>query len=260
MTHVNQLLAKKQALLKQRMAHTSIDGLRAMASMQSRPIPFLTTVGAPTAIVGQVRYQLPRTGDLSTRYDPVMIAKTYVEGGADAIAMFTDAVPEYDGTVDMTLVNEAMRFQNVPVINQDYMIHEYNLVAARAAGASVVVLTSGLLPSEKLRLLTSVVHRNRMTAIVDVFDATQLKHALAWSPQVIGLSGTDPTGYSVDLDHVAQLRPLIPVHQSVMITQALHQIDELRRVAEIGVDAVTVSDRLLLGYSKAQLLQALRRT
>lgn len=254
---VNTFLTQKKAILKARMGDTNIAALRAMASMQARPIPFLTTVGAATAVVGQLRYELPRTGDLSTRYDPVTIARNYVEVGVDAVSMFTDSVPAYDATVDMTLVNEAMRPEAVPVIYQDYALHEYDVVAARAAGASVVVLTSGLVSAERLRLLTSAVHRNRMTAVVDVFDHAQLAAALGWSPQVIGLSATHPLGTTVDLDHVAQLRDAIPPGQRVMITHPLHALADLRAAAALGVDAVTVNNLLLLGGAIADVRAAL---
>ena len=239
------------------MQETDIEALRAMASMQSRPVPFLTTIGAETAIVGQIRYELPRTGDLSTRYDPVTMARNFVEVGVDAVSMFTDSVPEYDNTLDMTLVNEATRSEGVPVIHQDYTIHEYDVVAARAAGASVVILTSGIVSAERLRLLTSAVHRNRMTAVVDVFDEEQLKAALAWSPQVIGLSSTYPLGTVVDMEHIARLRDAVPPGQHVMITHPLYNLDDLRQAAALGVSAITVNDRLLLGGSAKRLRDAL---
>jgi indole-3-glycerol phosphate synthase len=254
---VNTFLTQKKTLLKARMSHTAIEALRAMASMQARPIPFLTTVGAETAVVGQIRYELPRTGDLSTRYDPVMIARNYAEVGVDAVSMFTDTVPAYDPTVDMTLVNEAMRPEAIPVIYQDYALHEYDVIAARASGASVVVLTSGIVSAERLRLLTSAVHRNRMTAIVDVFDQEQLAAALGWSPQVIGLSATHPLGTTVDLDHIARLRDAVPAGQRVMITHPLHTLEDLRTAAALGVDAVTVSAMLLLGGAAEELRETL---
>jgi len=254
---LEQFIERKQEILEKRKQRTSIDALRAMASMQTRPFPFLTTIGGGVQVVGQIRYRLPVTGDLTTRYDPVRAAKSYVEAGADAIAMFTDAVPEYDSSVDMTLVSEAMGYTQTPVINQDYMLDEYNVIAARATGASVVVLTSGLVPPEKLRLLLSAVHRNRMTAVLDVFDEAQLETALSWSPQVIGLSSTETIGTVADLDCVARLCNHIPAGQQVIITNPLHELDDLRRAADIGVDAVTVSERLLLGTDPNAIRNAL---
>ena len=180
--------------------------LRAMAQMQVRPLPFLTSVDAPDApisIVGQVRYERPQTGDLTTVYDPVQIAQGFVSAGVNAVSLFTDDVIEHDGLVDLTLINDAMQYSQTPVISQNYILHEYHILEARTAGASVVVLTAGLVPMDRLRQFTSAVHRNRMTAVVEIFNEAQLEQVLQWTPQVIGLSRANFEDESVDLDFVA---------------------------------------------------------
>ncbi|MEM6528147.1 MAG: hypothetical protein AAF653_07610 [Chloroflexota bacterium] len=239
------VIEAKQKQLKERKQKTSLEALRAVASMQSRPIPFLTHVGNYTAIVGQIRYQMPMTGLLSTRYDPVMQANQYVASGADAISIFTDTVIERNGLADITLVNEAMQHSQTPIISHDYVLDEYHVVEARAGGASVVVLTSGIVTASKLRNLTSAVHRNRMTAVVTVFDKAQIEEACTWSPQVIGLGGRSPLDHTIDLDFVRHLREMIPGGQRVMICNPLQTIEDVREAVSIGVDAITVNRQLL---------------
>lgn len=257
--NLTEVVQAKQELLQARMKRMNLDALRAMASMQQRPHPFLTTVEMPTALVGQIRYQMPTTGDLSTRYDPVLLAKSYLQAGADAIAVFTDSVLEYDGTSDLTLISAALRSTPAPLIAQDYVLHEYHIVEMRAAGASVVMLNSSILPTDKLRQLTSAAHRNLMTAVVEVFDLEQLETALTWSPQVIGLSSPNPLSFNVDLLHVATLRKHIPPDQRVMITRPLHTFDEVQHAGQIGVDAVIVTDRLMLSDMTESLKAVLKR-
>ncbi|MEO0562854.1 MAG: hypothetical protein AAF125_12155 [Chloroflexota bacterium] len=255
------LIEMKQMILQERKARTSIEALRSMAAMQTRPIPFLTTVGAAVALVGQIRYQPPSDESQIPRYDPVATAKRYAEAGVDAVAMFTDNNPTYDSAVDATLVNEAMQFHRTPFICQDYMLDEYHVVAARATGASVVVLTSGIVPPDALRLLTSATQRNRMTAVVDVFDETQLEAALAWSPQVIGLSNNDPLSTEINLDTVRRLRALVPKGVRVMISHPVNDMDMVHEIADVGVDAVMMDEGLLhseasVGMVREALLKA----
>lgn len=244
---LDNIIKAKTDILRSRMKQTSLDAIRAMASMQSRPLPFLTTVGLHTTLIGQVRYELPKTGDLSTRYDPVSTAKSYIAAGVDAVSIFTDAVIEYNGVIDMTLVNEALKTQQIPLITQDYILHEYHILEMRAAGASVILLTAGILSSDKLRQLTSTVHRNRMTAVVDVYDHDQLQDALTWSPQVIGIGGQNPFYFHLDLERAQYLRPHIPNGQRVMITRVLHTLDEVKHAAKLRPDAVILSNQLVLG-------------
>lgn len=251
------LIEARQTHLKDRMMRTSLNALRAMASMQSRPFPFLTQIDAPTAIVGQVRYERP-VGHGGAVYDPVPTAQSFVEAGADAIAVFAPGNSDHDITIDLTLINDAMRFSETPIISQDYVLHEYHVVEARAAGASVVTLTAGFVSLDKLRQLTSAVHRNRMTAVVHIHDHNELEAVLAWTPQVIGLSSPDPVSIEVDLDFVREMREQIPCGQQVMITQPLLTLDEVRAAMALNVHAVTVDHYLLNDPQQAEQLRAAR--
>lgn len=255
------IIEAKQEQLNERMQRTSLDALRAVARMQDRPVPFLTHVGGWTAIIGQVRYQIPITGDLSTRYDPAMQAREYVLTGADGVSVFTDTVIQRDGMTDLTLVYNAMSHTHTPVISQDYVLDEYHVVEARAAGASVVVLTSGIVPPAKLRSLTSAVHRNRMTAVVTVYTMEQLQTALQWSPQVIGLAGSNPADYQVDPDFVQRMMDCIPRGQRVMICSPIRLLDDVCRIAGMGVHAITVAKDLLLNRGiRQEIIETLHGT
>lgn len=253
---MDDLITLKQKHLNKRMARTNIHALRAMASMQRRAVPFLTTIGSSTALIGQVCYEMPRTNDLSTIYDPVLMAQRYVDAGADAIGLFTDTVIEYDGAQDMTLIADAMRLSKTPVIHMDYVLDEYHVVEARAAGASVVVLYSDLVPPEQLRQLTSAVHRNLMTAVIQVFNRTQLESALQWSPQVIGLGAMSPLDLEVHMPTITRLRKAIPNGQQVMIPQPLRTLDAVRAALALNLSAITV-DQTLMGELKT--VEALHR-
>lgn len=250
------IVEAKQAQLDKRIERMSLKALRAVASMQSRPFPFLTQVDDHAALIGQIRYQMPLTGDLSTRYDPVMQAKQFVDIGVDAVSIFTDTVIERDGTNDMTLVSDAVRQTNTPVISQDYVLHEYHVVEARAAGASGVVLTSGLVSANRLRTLTSVVHRNRMTAVVAVYNTQQLHTALTWSPQVIGLGGRSPLDSYPDWDLIRRLRCHVPPGQRVMLCVPLQSLDDVHTAASLDFDAIMIGKRALTENNLKQELDA----
>jgi indole-3-glycerol phosphate synthase len=255
------VIEAKQTQLEARMGRVSMEALRAAAGMQRRPYPFLTGVGNRTLVVGQVRYQIPLTGNFATRYDPVLDARNFVMSGADAISMFTDTVIEHDGVEDMTLVSAALKMSATPVINQDYVLDEYHVVEARAAGASAVILSAGMLSTSKLRALTSAVHRNRMTAIVNVHDKMQLLTALSWSPQVIGLASANPIRHETDCDFVRYMHKFIPPGQRVMIVSPLRSIDQVKRAEALEIDAITVEQEVLLNPDfLAELNAALHRT
>ncbi|HLU08257.1 MAG TPA: hypothetical protein VK003_01215 [Oceanobacillus sp.] len=227
------LTAKRQALAA-RKAKTPIEAIRALASMQKRPQPVLgmVTNGAQTLLIGQVCHQTAEGA-----YDPVGAGLRMVRAGFDALALFTDDTVYDGGLNDLTLLARAV---NAPVISQDYVIDEYQVVEARAAGASGVTLYASILDVAAQRLLVSATQRNRMTAIVQVSSETELTAALAISPQVIALH----IGDHLNVDVLRHLRQQIPFHVRTLIAHPLSTIEAVQAVASLHADAVLISGGL----------------
>ena len=227
------LIAKRQALAA-RKSKTPIEAIRALASMQKRPHPVLGTVtnGAQTVLIGQICHH-----PSSRAYDPVSSALRMLRAGFDALALFTDETVYEGGLNDLTLVSRAV---NAPVISQDYVFDEYQVVEARAAGASGLTVYASILDVASQRGVVSATQRNRMTAIVQVGNEDELTSALAISPQVIALR----TGDHLKVDIIRRLREQIPLHIRTFISHPLSTLEEVAVVAEVRPDAVLVSSAL----------------
>jgi indole-3-glycerol phosphate synthase len=79
-------------------------------------------------------------------YDPVAIARSYEAAGAAAGAVLTE--PTFvDGSLEQL---EAVAASiHVPVLRKDFVVSEYQLLEARAAGAAAVLLiVAALTPAE----------------------------------------------------------------------------------------------------------------
>jgi indole-3-glycerol phosphate synthase len=252
------ILAAKRQYLSERRATTPIEAVRALASMQKRPQPILSSIPhqAPILIIGQVKYHAPERRIQTSSYDPVSLAMRHIHAGADAIALYTDETLYQGGLDDLVLVSRAI---NSPVISQDFILDEYQIVESRAAGASGLVLYAELLPQATLRALVSATQRNRMTAIVEVNNHEELDYALSLSPYVIGLSRHDLRTDEIRPAPLEEMRARIPSSIRVMITDALHTLDDVQMAANLHVDAVVLAEELLQSESRMQQVEPLLR-
>jgi indole-3-glycerol phosphate synthase len=242
---LNEIITAKRAALEKRKAKTPIDALRALASMQSRPQPILSDVtdsGDSVVIIGQVKHTLSQNGQMV--YDPVATALRYQNKGVNAIALFTDEIVYDKGLDDLMFVSQAV---DLPVISQDYVLDDYQIIEARAAGASALMLSATVLEPRQLRTLMSDTQRNRMTAIVQVHNIEELEYALSLSPHVIGISSDDPftPEIELDLELTRRMRAMIPGYIRVMILENLQTMEDVEIIAGLGVDAMMVSEDLI---------------
>jgi indole-3-glycerol phosphate synthase len=233
----DEIIVAKRDRLARRKTETPLDAMRALASMQRRPQPILSTVtdDGRVMLVGQIRYGTPS-------YDPVTLALRYVQAGLDGIALFTDN-RLYDGGInDLALVTRAV---SVPVLLQNYIFDEYQVVEARAAGASSLTLIAGLVDASTLRELISATQRNRMSAVVRVQSHEELRATLDVCPAVIELGKRDPDSGILDVAHIESLRAAIPSTTRVLLYNRLRSFGEASAVARLKPDGVMVSPRLL---------------
>lgn len=252
---IETIIAAKRHALAERKAKTPIEAIRALASMQSRPSPILSTVAdtsEPIILIGQIKHTRSSSGQVV--YDPVSMALRYAQKHVDAVSLFTDEVIYENGINDLMLVSRAVE---LPVICQDYVLDEYEIIEARAAGASALVLSAAVLDQQTLRRLISDTQRNRMTAIVQVHNEAELRYALTLSPHVIGLSSDNPMTPEIELDLEAtrRLRGLIPSHIRVMVMENLRTIEDAALVASLGVDAMMIDEQLLEAAQNALKLR-----
>jgi indole-3-glycerol phosphate synthase len=245
LTSLDQIIAAKREALARRKSRTPIDAVRALASMQKRPQPILSTVTEDRAVmlIGHIRYALDADG----AYDPVALALRFMREGVDAVSLFTDEAIYDGGLNDLTLVARAVRF---PVISQDYIFDEYQVVEARAAGASALMLHAGVVEPASLWSLVSAVQRNRMTAIIHVKNREQLDRALTLAPQVVALDGDLAHG----LDALCQMRAAIPRPTHVLLAQPLETAADAAAAAQ--PDAVLISPALIRQLGGAEQVRA----
>lgn len=247
-TSMDEIIAAKRAALTQRKQRTPIEAVRALASMQKRPQPILSTITEDESVllIGQIRY----TPQLDGTYDPVGLARRFMRESIDAVDLFTDDVIYDGGLNDLTLVSQAVRF---PVISQDYMFDEYQIVEARAAGASAIMLNARIADAALLWTLVSATQRNRMTAIIHVDDHDQLETALTLAPHVIAI-GTDRP---MAVDFLCDLRSSVPRPIRVLLAHPLRTYEDAVAAAAIHPDAVLLSPQILTAPDTGGRLRAL---
>jgi len=135
-------------------------------------------------IVAECKRRSPSRGVLRAEYDAVAIACGYSAAGAAAISVLTEPT-FFDGSLDdLVRVRAAV---DVPLLRKDFVVSEYQLIEAWAAGADAVLLIVGALrPNELTRLLARAGELG-LDALVEVHNHEELAAALDAGAAMIGV-------------------------------------------------------------------------
>jgi indole-3-glycerol phosphate synthase len=177
-----------------------------------------------------------------TAYDPVSLAVSFVRAGVDGLIMLNDVLVDGSlytrGINDQTLVSNAVK---PPLISSDYVLDEYHIVEARAAGVSAVTLRPRTVSHEGLRSLVSLAQRNRLTVIMHVHDEVELAGAMPLCPQVIALGGSSDDTF----EGLEYLRAAVPTSTQVLLSRPLDTPDDVEWAVSLHPAAIVISERFL---------------
>lgn len=253
--HVNRdiILATKRKHLAQRKQHTPTEAVLAMAQMQRRPRRLLSFASDKQAITLIAQVTRP------PRYDPVTSALHCLYNGAHAIAFFTDHAIYEDDLDDMLIVARALG--DAPVLYQNYILDEYNVMLARSADASSVMLYNSFLDRATLRQCVSMAQRWKMTAMVQIDTPEDLDAALTLSPHALAFGDPQHTGnLEQTIEFLQDVRHDLPHYVHVLPVPTLYTLDEVAFAVQTAVDAIIVSEDLLRHERSARIIRDLLQT
>jgi indole-3-glycerol phosphate synthase len=218
--------------------------------------PFEKALAGPgLAFICEVKKASPSKGLIAADFPYLRIAGEYEAAGAAAISVLTE--PEYFLGSD-THLKEIAAAVSLPVLCKDFIIDEYQIFEAKILGASAALLICALLDAGTLRAFIKTAASLGLSTLVEVHDEREAGMALDAGAWIIGINNRDLKTFTVDLTVTERLRPLVPKGHIVVSESGVHSGDDVKRLADCGVDALLVGESFMKAPDKKVFLAGLR--
>ena len=194
-------------------------------------------------IIAECKRRSPSRGVLRADYDAVAIATGYARGGAAAISVLTEPT-FFDGSLaDLSGVREAVE---TPLLRKDFIVTEYQLFEARAAGADAVLLIVAALSPRELQSLASRAASLGLDVLVEVHDAQELMIAIDAGAKIVGVNNRNLRTLAVDVRASQELLAGIPSGMVAVSESGLRTTADLRHLRAAGYSAFLIGERFML--------------
>lgn len=213
------------------------------------------TRASEIAVIAEVKKASPSKGIICQDFDPIKIAISYEEGGAEAISVLTDE-RFFQGSLEyIPLVRQTVK---VPVIRKDFIIDELQIDQSSRYGADAILLIAAILVQEQLRDYLQMAAELGIDVLVEVHNEKELEKSLAAGSRIIGINNRDLRDFTVDLATTLGLRQEIPDAIPVVSESGIRNRDDIRMLQDHGVTAVLVGESLMRSDDRAAALRKLR--
>ena len=198
-------------------------------------------------VIAECKRRSPSGGVLRADYDPAAIARQYAAAGAAAVSVLTEPT-FFDGSLDhLTAVRAALTGikDDVPVLRKDFIVSEYQVLEAKAAGADAVLLIVAALDPEQLVSLAACAAQWGLDALVEVHNAEELSAALDAGARIVGVNNRNLRTLEVDVTASEALIARMPPGVVAVSESGLKTTGDLARLRQLGYRAFLVGERLM---------------
>jgi len=243
MSVLDDIVAGVRLDLAEREAALPLADLRASLADVDPPRDPMPALRAPgSSVIAEVKRRSPSKGALADIPDPTVLAKEYAAGGAAAISVLTEQRRFGGNLADLRAVRAAV---DVPLLRKDFIVTEYQLVEARAAGADLALLIVAALDDDTLRRLHGTAGELGLTVLVEVHDEAETERAVALGAELVGVNARNLKTLAIDPDTFGRLAPGIPDDRVKVAESGIFGRDDVARFVSEGARAVLVGEALV---------------
>jgi indole-3-glycerol phosphate synthase len=205
-------------------------------------------------VIAECKRRSPSRGVLRAAYEPVAIARGYAAAGAAAISVLTEP-GFFDGALSHL---EAVRdVVSVPLLRKDFIVDEYQLLEARAAGADAILLIVAALGDRELVALSAAAAALNLAALVEVHDVAECRRAIAAGATMIGVNNRNLRTLDVDLNASRDVATVLPPGSVGVSESGLKTPADLQAIKNLGYRAFLMGERFMIEPDPGAALGAL---
>lgn len=255
MNILEQICADKRMEIAARKQTLPLRELRKLiACAEPRPDFVAALQAVPMGLIAEVKRRSPSAGIIREPFDPADIARGYAAHGASAISCLMDRKYFGGGEEDFAAVRGAV---DLPMLYKEFVVDPWQLVHARAAGASAVLLIAGVLNDAELHAFMAELRELSLQPLVEVHDRTEMLRAVDAGCDCIGINNRNLRTFETTLDTTFELAALAPAGTTLVSESGIRSADDVLRLREAGARAVLVGESLLRQPSPGEAAEAL---
>jgi indole-3-glycerol phosphate synthase len=193
-------------------------------------------------LIAEVKKASPSKGVIRDEFDPVTIAQIYEESGASCLSVLTEK-KFFQGSLEY--LGQIRKAVQLPLLRKDFIIDEYQIHEARAAGADAILLIAACLEKQQIEDYLALAYQLGLDVLVESHTYKELDRSLRAGATLVGINNRDLTTFTVSLQTTLDLLNDIPDDRIVVSESGIRTRDDVVKLHQAGVDAVLVGESLM---------------
>lgn len=214
-------------------------------------------------VIAECKLHSPSAGDLSSHTSDVESrVRAYAQGGACAVSVLTEPTRFAGKLEHLAQAAAVLTPMNVPVMRKDFLVDPYQVMEARAAGASGVLVIARMLDQSRLTALLDCAAMLKMFVLFEGFDAEDLTlmrdvlHARQGHEEqvLVGVNCRDLQSLAIELPRLEELVEQLPQNFPRVAESGVTSLADVERVVDLGYSLALIGTTLMKSDAPSKTL------
>lgn len=192
-------------------------------------------------LIAECKLASPAKGTLCSAHTVLELAKVFAAHGAAALSVHTNAA--FRGSIDdIVSIKQTV---DLPVLCKEFIVDEYQLYAARAAGADAVLLIAAILPAAELVRFIGIAANLGMDVMVEVHTLPELQRVQQTAVKLIGINNRNLQNFTTSIEQTFALLPDYEPGRLLISESGITTRQDALRLKQAGINGILVGEGLV---------------
>ncbi|TKG91055.1 indole-3-glycerol phosphate synthase TrpC [Puteibacter caeruleilacunae] len=194
-----------------------------------------------SGIIAEFKRESPSKGIINNSVGVVEVTKMYEEAGASGISVLTDTRFFGGNVYDLNLAAQQI---NIPIIRKDFFVDEFQILEAKAIGASAILLIAAVLTKQEISRLARFASSLGLESLLEVHSADELEKIV---PEVamVGVNNRNLKTFDVDVKSSLELVDRIPDEFVKISESGISQVETISMLRQAGYQGFLIGENFM---------------
>ena len=169
------------------------------------------------SIIAEIKKASPSKGILIKNFNPINIAKQYVEGGATCLSVLTE---DKFFLGNKNYIKQIKNKYKIPILAKDFFIDPFQIYEAKFYGADCILILLSAVKQKLARELYDTAIKCGMDTIVEVHNDNEMTFALSLKKSIIGINNRNLKTFATDINNTINLCKKFNLKNRVVISES----------------------------------------
>lgn len=197
--------------------------------------------GSEWALIAECKLASPAKGTLCSGYTVPALAAIFAGSGATALSVHSNAA--FRGK--LADIAQVKAITGLPVLCKEFIIDEYQIYAARAAGADAILLIAAILSDALLERFLHLAGELGMDCLVEVHTLPELIRVKQNNVKLLGINNRDLQTFETSIEQTFNLLPHCAPDCLVISESGIKSGEAALNLKNAGVKGILVGEGLV---------------